>query len=533
MRAALLLALTALAPAAAAPRTQVAPYVELDQVVEADLGRDDTVTWTELAAGVDASIATARAQGQVSYRYERRFAESGRVRDADFHTGLARASYRVARPVTIEAGAIATRARSDIRGAAPSITDGAFQDNITQIYALYIGPTLTTQAGPVGIGASYRFGYTKVEAPGVVTLPPEAARRDYFDSSRGHQVAVSASVPPNRFAPIGATVSAGYDLELASQLDQRFEDRFARLDVLAPLTRTVAITAGVGYEKIEVAQRDPVTDASGAAVPGRDGRFVTDPASPRRVAYNTDGLIYDAGVVWRPSPRTSLTATVAHEYDSTAYTGAFNWRVDRDVAFSAAAYDTVETFGRQLRVGLQGLPTSFVTERDSFGQQFNGCVFNAQPGVAGQGAGGCLSDVFQSINTAAYRARGVDAVLSAVRGRDRFGLGAGYATRHLFHPRAAPNATVQGLSDNSLYLQGFYARSLDEGSAVDANVFANWYDSASPGGGGIFGAGATGAYTRSFGRLGTVAQLGVYTVNRPSYEDQWTAQALLGARYQF
>ncbi len=536
MRPALLLttvALVAAAPAAADPHVQVSPYIELDQVAAINLNNDDAVTWTEVAVGVDASVATQRAQGQVSARYERRIAETNGLGDADIVTGLARASYRVARPLTIEAGALATRTRVDIRGAAPGITDTALDDNVTQIYSLYAGPTLATQAGPVSLSASYRFGYTKVEAPHSVLLQPGAPRQDYYDDSYGNQIQASASVAPGRIAPIGGTVSAGYDREDAGQLDQRFEATFARVDLLAPVTRTLALTAGVGYEKIEITQRDPVVDAAGVPVLDGNGRFVTDPTSPRRIAYNTDGLIYDAGVVWRPSPRTQLTATVAHEYDSTSYTGAFNWRVDRGIAFSAAAYDAVETFGHQLRLGLQALPTNFLTEQDSFAQQFNGCVFNAQPGAAGQNAGGCLNSVFQSIDTASYRARGIDAVLSAVRGRNRFGVGAGYANRRLFSPQTAPGTVVYGLDDNSYYVQGFYGRTLDRRSTFDANVFANWYDSALPGASSVFGAGATGAYTRSFGRLGATAQLGVYTFDQQHVDEQWTAQALLGARYHF
>ena len=82
--------------------------------------------------------------------------------------------------------------------------------------------------------------------------------------------------------------------------------------------------------------------------------------------------------------RTELTATVTHEYDSTAYTGSFAWQMEPGVALNIAGYDTIETFGHQLRRGLQGLPTDFVNQRDSFGQQFNGCVFSAQPGTGAE-----------------------------------------------------------------------------------------------------------------------------------------------------
>ena len=74
-------------------------------------------------------------------------------------------------------------------------------------------------------------------------------------------------------------------------------------------------------------------------------------------------------------------------------------------------------------------------------------------------------------------------------------------------------------------------------SSVDANLFVNYYDSGLTGIGvddnGVFGAGATGSYSHSFGRLGTIASVGVYTYDQDNFDSQWSAQALLGARYQF
>lgn len=538
---ALLAALTLTAPAAAAAqRRRVDAYVELDQAVTADLLNDDAVTYTQVATGVDAAIDTARAHAQVSARYERQFAETRGVGDADEVTGLARASYQLARPLTLEAGALGTRTRVDIRGAAAPVADVAlpgtvFADNTTQLYSVYAGPTLATAAGPVALTAAYRFDWTKVDAPYAAALPAGAGRQDYFDTSTGHQVTASAAIAPGRVLPVGITLSGGYTYEGASQLDQRYDDWFGRGDVLLPVTGTFAVAAGLGYEHIQVTQKDPVVAANGAPVLDVNGRFETNEVSAPRLAYLTDGLIYDAGVVWRPSPRTRLTATVAHEYGSTTYTGEFDWRIRRDIAFRAAAYDAIETFGHQLAAGLQALPTDFVDEV-GLGQNFNGCVFGAQ-GSGNAGAGGCLNDVFQSITTASYRARGFDAILSATSGRNRFGIGAGYANRHLFSPRRAPGLVVYGLDDDSWYAEGFYGRQLGPRSSFDANVFANWYSSAVPvagaGSGSTFGAGATGAYTRSFGRLGATAQAGIYTFNSRAYDEQWVLQGLLGARYLF
>ncbi len=517
--------------------TYVSPYIELTQTVTADLTNGyDVLTYSQVAAGIDAGIATARAEGQVSYRYERRIAWDDNVADYDVHSGLARGAYKISRELTVEGGALATRARSDIRGAAPGVLAGNV-DNITQVYSVYAGPTFATKKGPVEIGAAYRLGYTKVEAPNATGVRANQLRRDFFGDSTSHVATATVGVAAGTVLPVGVTVSGAYEREDASQLDQSYEGKYVRGDVVLPVSRTVAVRAGVGYEKIQAKQRDALVNAAGNPVLDKNGRFVTDPNSPERIAYNTDGLIYDAGVIWRPSPRLQLQANAGWRYGSEIYTGSLSYQMSRDIGLQVVVYDGIQTFGRQLRDGLADLPTSFTTQPDPFGQQFGGCVFGSKPGQGGNGAGGCLNDAFQSISTASYRARGIDAVISATRGRTSYGFGAGYARRKLYAPRAAPGVAVIGTSDESYYGQAFYGRALSRVSSFDANLFVNYYDSGLTGIGvdsnGVFGAGATGSYSHSFGRLGTIASVGVYTFDQDNLDAQWSAQALLGARYQF
>ena len=168
--------------------------------------------------------------------------------------------------------------------------------------------------------------------------------------------------------------------------------------------------------------------------------------------------------------------------------------------------------------------------RHSAGSYATGC---GNPGANGSGAGGCLNNVFQSISTATYRARGIDAVASAVEGRTSYGVGAGYANRRQNTPIVVPGTVVIGVEDESYYAQLFWSRALSRVSQVDANVFANYYDSGLPLSSGVLNLGATGTYSRQFGRLGTVASLGVYTFDQDGFDNQWSAQALLGARYTF
>jgi hypothetical protein len=522
------LALSAWATPALAQHKEISPYIEISQVLTDDFTTGDVLTYSQVAAGIDAAITTPNAAAQVSYRYEHDFSWDDDVGDSDIHQGLARASVHVGRALTIEGGALATRARADIRGDAVPF-DGPQIDNVTQVYAFYVGPSVATQAGPVDITAMYRLGYVKVEAPEFTGVGPDEQRLDFFDDSTSHTVQVSAGVRPGAVAPVGFTASAGYEREDAGQLDQRYEDKYVRGDVLAPVSATVALTAGVGYEELETSQRDPLLDADGNPVVDDDGRFVTDPSSPRRIAYRTDGLYWDAGVIWRPSFRTQLEAHVGKRYDSWIYYGSFSHAMSEASGLRVVVYNQVDTFGRQLRQGIAGLPTSFTTLRDQFSGAYAGCTF----GTSGSEVGGCLNDVFQSITTATYRARGVDGIVYASRGPTRMGVGAGYANRKLFAPNTPSGALISGIEDESVYAQFFAQRALDADSSLEGDVFANWYDPGFPGTENIFSAGAVGTYNRSFGRLGAIASLGLYTFDTKSTDTHVTGQALVGLRYQF
>ncbi len=527
-------ALLATVPAQAQERHKsISPYIEIGQVVTADLKADDVLTYSTVAAGIDASVQTRRTQVQVSYRYERRFSYQKKVGDDDIHSGLARVQISLAPGVSLEGGAIATRVRSDIRGAAPGNLAGNV-DNISQVYSAYVGPTFASHVGPVGVQANYRFGYTKAEAPGTTGVAAGSPKLDAFDQSTSHVVNVSAGVKAGAVLPVGVNVSAGYERDKAGQLDQKYESEVARGDLVLPVTPTLAVTGGAGYEKITVTQKDPLLGAGGVPVTDGRGRFVIDPASPKRIAYQTDGLIYDAGVIWRPSPRTTLTARGGKRYGGITYTGSFSYAASRSLGVQVGVYDSVDTFGRQLRNGLSNLPTSFIDQRDAFGQQFSGCTYG-NPGAAGNGggAGGCLNGVFQSISTSAYRARGVDAVLAARRGPLSFGVGGGYATRRFSAPAVGAGFSVDGLTDESYYAQAYVAAPIDRNSGVNGNVFFNYYDSGIATAAGVYSTGATGQYYHNFGRVVTSATAGLYSFTQQGRNDQLSAQGQVAVRYQF
>jgi hypothetical protein len=508
-------------------RTQVTPYIELGQVLTADLQSGDVLTYSTVSAGVDASIQTRSVELQLSYNYQRNISWDKDIGDDDVHSGLAQAVVRVAPGLSIQGGALATRARSDIRGAAPVVLT-ADDRNISQVYSAYVGPSYAKNVGPASVTASYQFGYTKVEAPGSTGVFPGSLPLDTFDDSRSHIAQASVGVSPGTVLPIGLTASAAYEREDAGQLDQRYEGTYGRADAILPVSGTLALAAGVGYEKITTSQRDALVDAAGDPVVDSDGRFVTDKSGPRRIAYETDGLIYDAGVLWRPSPRTFLEARVGKRYGGTTYTGSFSYAASQAVGVRIGVYDGVETFGRQLRDGISQLPSNFVDQRDSFGQQFSGCTF----GQSSEEAGGCLNSVFQSISSSSYRARGVDAVIGVNRGPIGFGAGIGYANRRFYSPRGT-RYSILGVTDESYYAQAYFNAALDRNSGVNADIYANYYESGIGAQPGVYSVGATGLYYHNFGRIGTSASLGIYNFSQEGFDDQTSAQAQVGVRYSF
>lgn len=506
-------------------RTQVTPYIELSQVLTDDLQRGDVLTYTAAAVGVDAGTQTRRMTASISARYEHQFTWRSNESDADILSGAARVSAQVARGVQIDAGALATRTRSDIRGAAP-VFFGNDTSNISKLYSGYIGPTISSGTGPIFINAAYRYGYTKVTTPGAYSLTPGAPQLDLFDRSQTHFGSFSTGWKSGTVAPFGVTVTGGFERDDQNQLDTRFDQVFVRGDVLQPVSRTVALEAGVGYEKIVSSARDPRLDGDGNPILDANGRYVTDKSAPRRIAYRTDGVYYDAGVVWRPSPRTRLEARFGRRYNDWSFTGSLSYAPSARTGVQVQVYDTVTTFGSQLQQGLQGLPAQFSASRDALAQQFAGCTFGTTGGAA---AGNCLNSALQSISTATYRARGIDGTVSMQSGRNTFGVGLGYANRRFLAPDGSP---IEGVTDQSYYAQVFYSRPIGQNMGFTGDLFFNYYQ---PGlsSSDIYSVGATGSVYRNIGRLSLTGSLGIYDFSGGGLDDQTTLQALLAGRYSF
>jgi len=506
----------------------ITPYIEAMQVLTAELSPgNDVVTYTRLAAGVDAGISGRNSAASVSLRYERQIGY-GDVADSDTVSGIARGSLAlVPRRLTFEAGALASRTRVTSDGFTSIGGTGGDITSTSQLYSIYAGPSLQTNIDQLLITGAYRIGYTRVEAPDAIALTPGSDPVDIFDDSVTQSANVRAGFAPRTILPIGVGVGANWNRQDVSNLDQRIDDRSVRADVTIPVSPTMALVGGIGYEDVEVSHRDAVRDIDGDPVIGPDGRYVTDKSSPRIIAYETDGLIWDAGVMWRPSNRTSLSASIGRRYGSTTYYGSLSYAPNARTSFNVGVYDNVTSFGGLLLSGLDQLGTDFDAFRNPITGDLAGCVDSTE-------GGNCALGNLGSIRSSVFRSRGISASLSRQTGRTSYGVAAGYDRRKFIAAAGTVLTALDGVVDENVWLAAYAGQQLDRRSGLKANAYVNWFDSGYVTDGSGMGYSAALSYYRNIiaGLTGTAA-VGLDGITRDSLPDYTTASALLGLRYSF
>ena len=517
-------------------RIQVTPYIEAAQVLTAEIEPEsDLVTYTTVAAGVDASVGGRYSAGSLSLRYERYIGYDDSVSDGDTVSGIARASVAlVPRAVTIEAGALASRTRVDASG---GTFVGAFpqdEDSTSQIYSAYVGPSVQTREGDLEAEGHYRFGYTRVESPDAVIVGTTGVRPlDLADESTTHMAQARVGLAPEGVLPVGVGIGGGWNEQNVANLDQRIRDRHARGDVIVPVSPVLAVVGGVGYEDVEVSSRDALRDAAGNPVIGSDGRYVTDESAPRVIAYETDGLIWDVGVMWRPSRRTSLEAFVGRRYDSTTYYGTFAYAPNSRESINVSVYDGITSFGGVITDRLAGLPAQFQAVRNAFSGEIGGCVASLE-------GANCLAGALGSLNSAVFRSKGVALSYAVNLGRTQAGIGAGYDRRKFITATGTVLAAANGVVDESYWAAAYASTQLDERSSLSANATASRFDSGFDGFNGFSGGGESIGYSASLayyrrliaGLSGTAA-VGLDGITQDSLPDLMSASALVGLRYSF
>src|SRR3546814_19579038 len=93
-------------------KVDVAPYLGIDQVVVAPIqGGGDVLTYTNVTAGVTASIQTRRLEASADLQYAHSFGWGGDLSDPDVPSGNVSGQYGLARGRTRNAGGPPARGR--------------------------------------------------------------------------------------------------------------------------------------------------------------------------------------------------------------------------------------------------------------------------------------------------------------------------------------------------------------------------------------------------------------------------------------
>jgi hypothetical protein len=505
------------------------PYIEAMQVLTKELEPgDDTVTYTSVAVGVDASVTGRNSAASLSLRYERRFGwDDDDNADGDTISGVARAGIMVADGLTLEGGALAAQTRVEGNGFSSVGGFAGDDDHTSQVYSVYAGPSVHAEEGDVEVEAHYRLGYTRVEEPDALVTAPGQNPVDIFDESTTHSAYARVGTAPDTVLPVGVGLGAGYNQQDVSNLDQRIIDGYIRADVTVPLSPNVAVVGGVGYEDVEISSRDALRDANGAPVIGDDGRYVTDKSEPRTIAYATEGLIWDVGVMWRPSRRTSFEAYVGERYGTMTYRGSFSYAPTSQESFNVSVYDDLTGFGGMMVNQLAGLPAEFDAFRNAITGEIGGCVAALQ-------GDSCFANALGSVRSAVLRSRGIASSYSANLGRTQFGAAVGYDHREYIGAAGTVLAGIDGVVDETIWFAGYASTQLDELSSLSFNANANWYESELDLNHDLLGYSSSLAYERDLikGLSGTAA-VGLDGISRSNLPDFLSASALLGLRYSF
>ena len=504
------------------------PYIEAMQVFTQELEPgNDSVTYTSVAAGIDASITGRNSAASVSLRYERRFGWEDDDIDGDTISGIARAGITVAEGLMLEAGGLAAQTRVEDNGFTSLGGFAGDDDSTSQIYSVYAGPSVHSSEGDVEVEGHYRLGYTRVEEPDALVTAPGGAPVDIFDESTTHAAYARVGTRPNTVLPVGVGLGAGYTQQDVSNLDQRIVDGYVRADVTVPLSANVALVGGIGYEDVEISSRDAVRDANGVPVIGDDGRYVTDESEPRTIAYATEGLIWDVGVMWRPSRRTSLEFYVGERYGTMTYRGSFSYAPDSRSSFNVSVYDDLTGFGGMMVDQLAGLPAEFDAFRNAITGEIGGCV-------AALEGNSCFASALGSVRSAVFRSSGIASSYSVNLGRTQFGVGVGYDHREYIGAAGTVLEDVDGIADETIWFAAYAGTALDAVSSLSFNANASWFESELDLNNDIIGFSSSLAYQRDLIRgLSGTAAVGLDGISRENLPDFLSASALLGLRYSF
>ena len=524
-----LLAGGGLCGAAHAERPELGAFLDIQQIGEAQLsglGSSD-VTYTEVAGNILGQIRNRRITATGTYRLSYRIPEVGDISKSFAQDGVMRVDANVIDEwLTMQSGAIVTRSRVDPSGAAPQ-TNGANAKNLTQTYSAFIQSALAHRFGDLATVATHRYAYTKNEnssGSSITTGPPT----DRFDSSTNQEVTVSIGMAQSAL-PFDWQVSGAYRKEDATNLAKQTRATNLIGEIKQPVGPEIAVVASAGYERTRISEREALVDPlTGLPVLTSSGKFVVDPASPRLITYDVEGLIYDAGVIWRPSRRARFELRGGHRYGGVSVTGLIEIKPSERTGMTLAITDRIESFGEGVSAGLAGSGPDLNLDALDPNSSFQDCLFGKA-----QGSGRCIGGALGSASAKSYRQRAANLVFTHAMRKSTFNASFGYSRRTYIDDPASP-VTLSGVVDQSFFGNVSIGTRLTRTSGVSFSFSGNLFKNGQVGASDVIAGSFNTSYYRSIGRS---IQLNANLAVDASKQDGTTAdvsgRAQLGLQYKF
>jgi len=515
--------------AAHADRPELGAFMGLQQIAESQLsgaGADD-VTYTQISGGVAGQISNRRIVASGTYQVSYRQPEVGDLDKSFTQDGVLRLQANVIDEwLTMETGAITTRSRVDPSGPAPQFNTGN-TTNLTQTYSAFVQPVITHRIGDVGVSLSYRYAYTKNESSQDTGSTGPITNR--FDASRTQQATFNLGMEPGDL-PFGWKFSSDYRHENTTSLDQHFRSINAIGEIKIPIGASpVAVVASGGYERIRTSEGEALLDpVTGLPVLGKGGGFVVDPSLPRILTYDVEGLVADAGIIWRPSRRTRMELRVGRRYGGVTVTGLIEMRPSERSGLTLVVTDRIESFGQGVSGGLASTPASIDLTQLDPGSSIQDCLFGRRPGT-----GSCIGGTLGQASASSYRERALSAIFNRAMRSWSFGGSLGYSRRTYIDDPNSP-VSLAGVVDQSVFGNITVNRRLTRISGVSFSFSGNLFKNGQVGASDVLSGSVTTNYYRSFGRsIQMQASVSVDASKQDGITADVSGRAQLGLQYRF
>jgi hypothetical protein len=480
LSAALVLSTVAQSPIADA-RIKIDPKISVRQSFSDNLSLNDNAKdsgfITTISPGLAVTFESPRVQGSFTYELDYRLGIGTPVFDKFRHNAIGRVNAEVLREfLYIETGVVATLLTQDPRGSLSTNPDNNNR-NINNVFSGFVGPYIRQRLGDFAqFQGGYRFSTTLLEDQQNTSFLGSGdilnSTRQLGADSDSHDFYATLN-SGDAFQRFRWNVQAGYQLEnIKDNVQERYRSRNINIGAEYPINRYLSLLGSAGYEKtqstvlesIVTEARDPLTNA---LIPGTVASLQI---GPNRVQnYGTDGLVWDAGFRFSPTPRTDLTVRGGRRFGDTTFNVSGLKKIGKKSEIAVSYGDSLDSLGRLLTRELGNLTTS-----TALGGQFRTGVF---PLSFNDPVTGLFSNGRLAINSATFRNRTANVSYRFISSPWSAGGSVYLQRRQLLRISQLPNQPplepgVLGRNDSSLGANLNISRIFKAGHTLDLNILA-------------------------------------------------------------